>query len=144
MSNKPLVIERTLDAPVKAVWEAITDKNKMKQWYFDLAAFQPVVGFEFSFLAGSPEKQYLHLCRITAVIPEEKLSYTWRYDGYPGSSEVTWELFPEGDRTRLVLTHTGLESFPSGEDAAFGVESFTKGWTYIIGTSLMEYLTAKS
>ncbi len=41
MSNKPLVFERTLNAPVNAVWEAITDKDKMKQWYFDLAAFKP-------------------------------------------------------------------------------------------------------
>ncbi|MBS0029917.1 SRPBCC family protein [Chitinophaga sp. 22321] len=144
MSNSPLVIERTLNAPVKAVWEAITDNDKMKQWYFQLPAFEPVVGFEFSFEAGSPEKKYTHLCKITAVEPGKKLSYTWRYENYPGNSEVTWELFPEGSKTRLKLTHTGLDSFPGKQDPAFDVESFTKGWTYILGTSLTDFLAKES
>ncbi|NLR57882.1 SRPBCC domain-containing protein [Chitinophaga polysaccharea] len=144
MSNTPLVIERILDAPVTAVWEAITDKDKMKQWYFDLSAFSPTVGFEFSFSGGSETKQYLHHCKITEVIPGKKLSYTWRYEGYPGNSEVTWELAEEGKKTKLTLTHTGLHTFPSGEDSNFGVASFTQGWTYIIGTSLPEYLAKQA
>jgi uncharacterized protein YndB with AHSA1/START domain len=43
----PFTIERTYSASVKKVWEAITDKAKMKQWYFDLSEFKPEVGFEF-------------------------------------------------------------------------------------------------
>jgi uncharacterized protein YndB with AHSA1/START domain len=140
MNNKPLVIERTLNAPVEAVWEAITDNEKMKQWYFPLPSFNPIVGFEFSFSAGSPEKQYIHRCKVTAVEPLKKLAYTWRYEGYPGDSEVTWELFPEGDKTKLTLTHTGLHTFPAMADAAFAVESFTEGWNHIIGKSLADFL----
>ena len=140
MSNKPLVIERTLDAPVEAVWEAITDNEKMKQWYFNIPSFNPVEGFEFSFTAGNEAKEYVHHCKITAVVPNRKLSYTWKYDGYPGESEVTWELFPEGDKTKLVLTHSGLHTFDSTNDPAFGVKSFTEGWNHITGKSLVEYL----
>src|SRR5579872_5001907 len=110
--NKPFTIERTFDAPVSAVWSAITDNSEMKKWYFELEAFKPEVGFEFHFYGGPPGKQYLHLCKVTSVIPEKKLSYTWRYDNYPGNSEVTFELFPEGDKTRVKLTHEGIESFP--------------------------------
>jgi len=47
-------------------------------------------------------------------------------------------LFDEGDKTRLKLTHAGIESFPAEKD--FARESFAKGWTHIIGTSLKEYL----
>ena len=138
MNTEPFVIERTYNVPVDKVWQAITDKDKMKQWYFTLDEFKPKVGFEFRFTGGSKEKTYLHICTITEVIPGKKLTHTWTYDGYPGHSFVTFELFEEGDKTRLKLTHAGIGSFPAEKD--FALESFTKGWTQIIGTSLKEYL----
>lgn len=139
VKTEPFVIERTYNAPSDKVWQAITDKNKMKQWYFDLEEFKPEVGFEFRFYGGSEEKQYLHICRITEVIPGKKLTHTWTYEGYPGESFLTFELFNEGNKTRLKLTHAGLETFPS-DSPDFARTSFTAGWTHIIGTSLKEYL----
>ncbi len=139
MKNEPIIIERTFHAPVEKVWHAITDRQAMKQWYFDLEAFEPVEGFEFQFYGGTESKQYLHLCKIVEVAPPRKLSYSWRYDGYGGNSVVTFELFPEGDRTRLRLTHEGLETFPaSNPDLAKA--NFVEGWTAIIGTSLKEFV----
>jgi uncharacterized protein YndB with AHSA1/START domain len=142
METKPFIIERVYNAPVDAVWKAITDKNEMKQWYFDLKEFKAEPGFEFSFTAGPDEKSYLHLCRVTEVVPRKKISYTWKYDGYPGESKVTFELFPEGENTRLKLTHEGLETFPS-DNPDFAKESFATGWNQIVGTSLKEYLEKK-
>lgn len=139
MKHEPVIIERTFNANPARVWEAITDKNAMKQWYFDLPAFKPEVGFEFSFEGGTKEKSYLHRCRIVEVIPGKKLSYTWRYEGYDGSSTVTFELFPEGNKTRLVLTHEGLETFP-GTNPDFAKNNFVTGWTDIIGTHLRNFL----
>jgi len=139
LDNQPLVIERRLNAPIQQVWRALTDKDHMKQWYFDLAEFKPEVGFEFQFYAGKDEKQYLHLCKITEVIPGKKITYSWRYDGYEGNSLVTFELFAEGDCARLRLTHTGVETFPkSNPDLA--KENFVQGWTSLIGTSLKKFL----
>jgi uncharacterized protein YndB with AHSA1/START domain len=136
---EPIIIERTFDAPVSKVWEAISDKNKMKHWYFELENFKPEVGFEFHFNGGPPEKVYTHLCKVTEVIPQKKLSYTWRYENYLGSSLLTFELFSEGEKTRLKLTHEGIESFPQ-DSKDFARESFTAGWKQIIGTSLKDYL----
>ena len=138
--NNPFIIERTYDAPAGKVWKAISDRDEMKKWYFDLAEFKPEVGFEFSFTGGSPDGvQYLHLCKVTEVIPGKKLTYSWRYDGYEGNSFVTFELFEEGDKTRLRLTHAGLETFPaSNPDLA--AKNFAEGWTDIIGRSLKEFL----
>jgi uncharacterized protein YndB with AHSA1/START domain len=138
MNAQPFVIERVYNAPIAKVWEAITNAKKMKEWYFDLPDFKPVVGFEFTFEGGSEEKTYIHLCRVTEVIEGRKLSHTWQYDGYEGNSEVTWELFDEGDKTKVVLTHAGLETFPPLKD--FGRESFTAGWNHIVGVSLKKYV----
>lgn len=141
MKNKPFTLERIYNAPVTRVWQAITDKSQMKQWYFNIAEFAPQVGFEFSFsaLGRDGKTEYVHLCRVIEVIPEKKLVYTWRYDGRPGDSVVSFELFEEGDKTRLKLTHTGLESFKDlGPD--FAPESFAEGWTHITGISLKEFV----
>lgn len=111
----------------------------MKQWYFDFAEFKPEVGFEFQFLAGKDEKKYLHLCKITEVIAGKKLTYSWRYGGYEGNSFVIFELFPEGNKTRLRLTHEGLETFPkSNPDLA--KENFAEGWTYIVDKALKGFV----
>ena len=136
MENKePFVIERTYNAPAERVWKAITDKNDMKQWYFDVSDFKPEVGFEFTFNGGSEEKVYVHLCKVTEVVPGKKLTYSWQYRDYGGNSFVTLELFEEGGATTLKLTHVGIETFPQNSKD-FSKESFTMGWTYIIGTSL--------
>ena len=139
MKTTPVVIERTFDAPVERVWRAITDKNDMREWYFDLEAFRPEVGFEFEFAGvGNDGKTFRHLCTVTEAIPNRKLAYTWRYDGYPGMSVVTFELFGEGNKTRVKLTHEGLETFPPTPD--FGKENFINGWTSLIGTLLKEFV----
>ncbi len=139
MQAEPLIVERTLNAPAAKVWKAITDKNEMKQWYFDLKEFKPEVGFEFQFEAiGKENKRFLHLCKITEVVVGKKLTHSWRYDGYEGNSSVTFELFDEGNKTRLKLTHIGLETFPQTSD--FAKQNFVEGWTYIIGTALKGFV----
>ena len=40
MDNQPIVLERVFNMPLSKVWKAITDKNEMKKWYFDLAEFK--------------------------------------------------------------------------------------------------------
>ncbi len=138
--NTPIVIERTYNAPVSIVWKAITDKTQMKEWYFDIAEFKPEVGFEFQFWGAKDEvTKYLHLCKIIEVIPGKKLVHTWRYDGYEGDTTLTFELFAEGDKTRLKLTHQGFETFPaSNPDLA--KHNFVEGWTHITGISLKNYV----
>lgn len=141
MSN-PVIVEQTVNAPAAKVWKALTDKDQMKQWYFDLSDFRPEVGFEFSFPGqGHKGEQYIHLCRITEVIPNKKLQYSWKYQDYTGDSLVTFELFEENDKTRVRVTHDGLETFPQ-QTADFARESFNAGWTELIGKSLPKFVEA--
>ncbi|HJT72563.1 MAG TPA: SRPBCC domain-containing protein [Chitinophaga sp.] len=140
MKNEPFVIERTYSAPVDKVWQAITDKEQMKEWYFTLDDFKAEVGFEFTFPGqGTKGEKYIHLCKITEVDPGKKLTYSWRYENLPGNSFVTFELFGEGDKTRLRLTHAGLETFAT-DNPDFAKESFAKGWTELIGNLLKAYV----
>ena len=138
-TQQPFVIERSYNAPIEKVWNAITDKGQMKQWYFDLDDFKPEVGFEFRFDGGSDDKIYHHICKIVEVVPNKKLKYSWKYEGFEGMSYVTFELFEGGKTTTVKLTHEGLETFPQN-NPDFAKESFMQGWTYILGTSLKNFL----
>jgi uncharacterized protein YndB with AHSA1/START domain len=139
-TNEPVIIERAFNVPAIKVWKAITNRDQMAKWYFDLKEFKPEIGFEFSFNGGPADKVYIHKCKITEVEYCKKITYSWRYEGYEGISYVTFELFAGGDnQTRLKLTHLGLETFPaSNPDLA--KHNFVEGWTDIIGRSLKEYL----
>jgi len=134
----PIVKEVLLDASPERLWKALTDKNEMKQWYFDLAEFKPEVGFEFQFAVEHAGRNWVHLCRVTEAVPNKRLSYTWRYEGIPGDTLLTFELMPEGDKTRLKLTHSGLETFPT-DIPGLAVENFNVGWDHFI-QSISNYL----
>jgi len=133
-----VVVERTFNAPAARVWKALIDVDQMQEWFFDLKEFKAEVGFEFAFVVEHEGNTYDHRCKITEVIPQKKIAYTWRYEGHEGNSLVTIELFPEGDKTRLKLTHIGLDTFP--KTPAFARENFEKGWTAIIGSELKQFV----
>jgi uncharacterized protein YndB with AHSA1/START domain len=131
-----LVIERVFQAPVATVWEALTTAEGITQWFVELKEFKAEPGYEFQWSCQHKAIAYIHLCRITTVVPRQKLAYTWRYDGYAGESLVSIELFTEGHGTRLKLTHSGLDTFPAIPD--FARENFLMGWTKIIGENLKQ------
>jgi uncharacterized protein YndB with AHSA1/START domain len=140
MSNKNVIVERVFDADKELVWRAITEKEIMKQWYFDVKEFKAVVGFKFEFWGGEEgSKQWKHLCEITEVVPEKKLAYSWKYEGYSGMSYVTFELDEEKNGTKLKLTHSGIDTFPE-DIPELAIHNFENGWNHIINISLKGFL----
>ena len=137
-----VVIERTFNAPVERVWKALTDVDQMREWYFDLKEFKAEPGFEFEFIVEHEGMKYHHLCRVTEVVPQKRIAYTWRYKDEPGDSLVTFELAADGDKTKLRLTHEGLETFP--ETATYARNRFEAGWTEIIGSELKKFVERKA
>jgi uncharacterized protein YndB with AHSA1/START domain len=134
----PIVLERVYNARPEMIWKALTEKDRMQDWYFKLAEFKAEPGFEFRFEVEHEGHHYIHLCKVKEVIPGEKISYTWRYEGQPGDSLVSFELFPQGSQTKVRLVHEGLDTFPKLPE--YDKKNFLQGWTHILGTSLKQYL----
>jgi uncharacterized protein YndB with AHSA1/START domain len=141
MEAKPLIVECSYNVPIERIWTAITDKEQMKEWYFELDEFRAEKGFIFHFTVGDDKIQYLHECEVLVADAPDKLIYSWTYPEHNnGYSVVTWELFDQGENcTLLKLTHTGLDSFPQ-ESANFALSGFKAGWNFILGESLAKYL----
>lgn len=135
-----VVVKQRVNAPVERVWNAITDKSQMREWYFDIPDFAPEPHTEFAFYAGSEEDQYHHHCEVLEVVPQQKLKHTWAYPEISKDKTlVKWELQPDGDGTMVTLTHKGLENFDHlGKD--FQHESFENGWNEIVTKNLKSFV----
>lgn len=79
--DAPIIVEQIYASPVVAVWKAITDIDQMRQWYFDnIPAFKPEVGFETQFNVQSQDRDFLHLWRVTEVIPFQPVTQSILWD----------------------------------------------------------------
>ncbi|WP_221393565.1 SRPBCC domain-containing protein [Dyadobacter sp. NIV53] len=135
--NNPLVKDFTYNVAIIKVWEALTSTDKMKEWYFpQLRGFEPVIGFKFEFDDDNAgyQKEWI----VTKVVEGQTLAHSWAYKGYPGSSEVLFDLFSDNSTTTLRITQTDLESFPNHPH--FQRERFESGWDNLLGQNLKQLL----
>jgi len=140
MEKEQVIIERRYNAPIEQVWQAITDPDQMKQWYLPVKDFRAEVGFETTFDHHALGRVFPHVWKVTEVVPGERISYEWRYEGFAGNSRVTFELSPDGNGTRLKLIHAGLESFMADQNLGLVPGNFKEGWTHFIGSQLKNFV----
>jgi uncharacterized protein YndB with AHSA1/START domain len=144
VEEKPVVVEETFEATIDTVWRSITQVDLMRQWFFgNIPAFKPEAGFEVQFNVTSGGRDFLHMWRVTDVVPNEKIVYNWKYDRYPGDSIVMFELTRLDNSTQLRLTCTVTQDFPDNIPE-FSRESCVAGWKYFISQSLMQFLKRTS
>lgn len=143
-SNKPIIVEEFFPTSIDNVWNAITKVDQMRKWFFEnIESFEAEVGFETQFNVKVEDRNFLHLWKLTEVVPGKKIVYNWRYGEYPGNAYVTFELFEEKEKTKLLVTSEGMESFPQ-DIPEFSRESCNNGWNYFIKNRLLEYLTTNT
>ena len=139
-------LERVLDAPVETVWRYLTEAELRQTWFMGGTDATGVGEFE---LVVDHDK----LSTDAVPYPKENECYkgsVWhekvlRFDPprllettFQGGKNgiVTYELKPEGEKTRLILTHSGITS-----DTGF--QGFGGGWNSHM-TVLQEKLARRS
>ena len=103
-----------VDAPVEAVFGALTRPELVSRWCGAQAEIDPVAGGRYSF--GWGDGGPVEILNLDAP---SRLVYSWGYTGEP-DSVVTWELEGSGGRTRVTVIHSGF-----GDRAVGDYES---GW----------------
>ncbi|HSZ40810.1 MAG TPA: SRPBCC domain-containing protein [Trebonia sp.] len=95
-------LERRLPDPPRTVWRAITDREELKAWFpcdviVEGGRWERGAKITFPF---PPEVIDMTLTGTVLAVEEPRLlSYTW------GDNEtLRFELYPDGDGTRLVLS----------------------------------------
>ena len=133
ITAQELRFDRTLDAPIATVWRYLIEPDLRARWFMGGETEARVGGkFGLTFDHGAlsdgdapmPERYAKNVGKswfetIEAIDPPRLLSFSWD-NGEAGT--ITFELTPIDDnRTRLVLTHSGLR----GPDDA---RNFGGGW----------------
>jgi uncharacterized protein YndB with AHSA1/START domain len=124
-------LERTLDAPAEKIWRYLTEADLRREWFMGGSDARPDGEFELVV-------DHDNLSDEPAPYPESYAAYkgnVWREKvtrfepprlletSFQGGKNgvVRYELFPEGGRTRLVVTHSGIVS-------GTGAQDFGTGW----------------
>ena len=138
--DPPIIIEATYPVSIEEVWAAITQIDQMRKWFFEnIEDFQPEVGFETRFVVKSEDKTFTHLWKIKEVIPNQRISYNWKYEEYEGDGYVVFDLEKQEEGTLLRLTNIVTEDYPS-DMMEFKRESCIGGWNYFLNQQLMNFL----
>jgi uncharacterized protein YndB with AHSA1/START domain len=141
VSSTPIVVEQSFPVPPEAVWRAITKPDLMRQWYFEpIEDFRPEVGFETQFDIEVNGRIFRHQWEVTEVEPGTSITYTWRYEGFPGLGATQWKLSETDEGAKLIVISTGIESF-SQDIPEFTRESGQAGWEYFIQQRLPNFLS---
>jgi uncharacterized protein YndB with AHSA1/START domain len=117
--TRSVVIEREIPHAPEKIWRALTQPHLLEEWLMK-NDFKPVVGHSFRLTAdwGSVD------CRVEAVEPNKRLSYSWA--AYGLESIVTWTLTPTGTGTRLRMEQSGFrrDQEQAYQGAKFGWQRF--------------------
>jgi uncharacterized protein YndB with AHSA1/START domain len=121
-----LVREIVIDATPETIFELLTVPEKHVQWDGTEAELDPSPGGVYRVLVAGKHQA---AGEFVEVVPNERvvLSFGWDEPGHPippGSTRVVYELIPEGEKTRVRLTHSGLP-----DDA---VADHTGGWDHYL------------
>jgi len=102
--------EIRIDAPPSVVFEFLTDPAKMVRWMGIEAVLEPWPGGQYAVNVSGRERVS---GKVLEIIPERRLVVSWGWEDWslplpPGQSTVEITLQPDGEGTRLRLTHNGL------------------------------------
>jgi uncharacterized protein YndB with AHSA1/START domain len=115
LDDNTVQFERLLPAPIDVVWEHLTVRDRVATW-LAIADIEPRLGGsvkleweEWSTDEKPPDgsTHWTATGKVTQWEPPNALAHTWLQPGEP-ESEIVYELTPEGDETRIILTHRRL------------------------------------
>jgi uncharacterized protein YndB with AHSA1/START domain len=115
------------------VWKGIADSAALAEWMFP-NDFVARVGHQFTFqVPGNPKLNFDGLvvrCEVLECESPRRLAFSWEAGGLVGT-QVSFQLEPDGEGTRLVLEHSGFDvSLPGITQAFRGAEY---GWAKMLG-----------
>lgn len=85
-AERMIRIERVFDAPRSRVWRAMTEPGLVAQWWgrghaLDVEALELEPGGRWRFVEHAPDGVQGFEGHFREVVPEERLSFTLRWDG---------------------------------------------------------------
>ncbi|MDH3222156.1 MAG: SRPBCC domain-containing protein [Gemmatimonadota bacterium] len=121
-------VDLLIEAKPETIFRIMSSSEGLSNWLNAEASLEPVVGAPLTL--RFPSFRTTVAGQVREVVPNRRLSVSWGVSEGPqaewlpaGSTRVTFELAPEGDGTRVRVTH---EALPTEQEAA----NHRQGWRF--------------
>ena len=132
MTDLSLTTHRTIAAPQEAVFNAWLDPEMLRKFMrpgpgmtTPKAQTDPVKGGRFELVMKAGDDEIPHAGTYKEIDPHSRIVFTWESPFSADDSTVTLDFEPDGDGTKVTLTHVRFVSEES-RDNHMG------GWTGIL------------
>lgn len=132
MTDLTLTVERTINAPQDALFNAWLDPDLLRKFMIPgpgmtvpSASTDPRVGGRFAIVMKGSENEMPHAGTYQEIDPHKRIVFTWESPYSVEDSTVTLTFAPDGAGTRLTLTHV---RFPDAQTR----DNHEGGWAMIL------------
>ncbi|WP_152394537.1 SRPBCC family protein [Paenibacillus guangzhouensis] len=138
-----LTLHRVYNASKDKVFQAWTKVEQLKQWWgitgftTTVERMDVVVGGMYRFQMASPHGT-IHILegRYVDIVPNERLSFTWKWvneGDNPEETLVTIDFIDKDGKTELVMLHTDFTTIQ-------GANRHNNSWTNVLERGLCNYM----
>ena len=129
MTNATISKTVFFKASRETVWEYLTDKDKMGEWFF-FANADLAEGSNYEFFDKQEDGSHIKRCwgKVLEMQKPSRLVYSFTIDMLGGNmTTITWNLEEVAGGTKLSLSHQGIEK-AAGEAALAILTALDAGW----------------
>ncbi len=129
-SDREIRIERIFNAPRARVWQAMTDRKLVAQWWgrgnkLVIERMEVERGGHWRFVEHAPDGTHGFEGRFSEVTPPERVVQTFEWDGMPGHVALETATLEDLGDGRTLLVNTSL--FMTAEDRDGMLQSGMEG-----------------
>ena len=116
-SEREIVMTRTFDAPRELIWEALSKPEHMREWWGPRGFTMPICEMDFGpggayrFVQQGPDgAEYGFRGEYREIVPPERITWTFEFEGMPGSISVDTMTLTEEDGQTTITTTSVFDS----------------------------------
>lgn len=139
-NDKAIIKEITINVPLQLVWYAWTISDRVAEWFAPETVVEAKIGgaYELYFVPGNREGMNTNGCKITKLINEKELHFTWKGpDQFATLMNDENELTTvkvcfatiDSDSTKVIVEHVG---FKDSEDWTEALNWHQMAWSGVL------------
>jgi uncharacterized protein YndB with AHSA1/START domain len=139
-NDKSVIKEVTINAPINLVWFAWTITERVLEWFAPEAVVEAKEGgaYELYFIPGNREGMNTNGCKITRLVNEQELHFTWKgpdqFDSLMNNERELTNVHVRfksinTDTTKVIVEHIG---FKDNEDWYEAINWHEMAWSGVL------------
>src|SRR5258708_37992626 len=113
--TETLEFKHTIGASASEVYLALTNATALREWFCDVAQFEPRKGGRAYF---AWHQGYYAAGEVTKVVADKKVAFTWTGRGEPDTTQVEITVAAKKNASSVRITHAGVRTGKKWKETA--------------------------